>query len=83
MSCGLSWGAVGLWAGCVVRGMCAQLVHFNGCRDHSKSAQQIINVFLNFNPLWYLAFKVFFFFFNVCIVQNSKDTKREDKDIKK
>ena len=62
VSCGLSWGAVGLWAGCVVRGMCAQLVHFNGCRDHSKSAPQIINVFLNFNPLWYLAFKVFFFF---------------------
>ena len=23
-----------------------------------------------------------FFFFNICIVQNSKDTKREDKDIK-
>lgn len=41
-----------------------QLMHFNGCRDHSKSAQQIINiVFLSFNPLWYLAFKVGFFFF--------------------
>lgn len=60
-----------------------QLVHFSGPRDHSKRAQQIINVFLSFNPLWYLAFKVFFFFFfNICIVQNSKDTKREDKDIK-
>ena len=41
-----------------------QLMHFNGRRDHSKSAQQIINiVFLSFNPLWYLAFKVFWFLF--------------------
>lgn len=56
-----------------------QLVHCDGRRNHSKCAQQIMCVFLRFNLLWYFVLKVFFFF-NIPIVQNSKDNKREDRD---